>query len=898
MQKTAALEGKFCAEGRSRAATITRARAKRKKAAAAAAARVYSQLHITYCLKKVKEQTVVSYLKIIILIIFLPEELHPEHLLEPLHPEHLLELLHPEHLLGALLLEYLQALLHLEHPLELLHPEYPLVLLELLPRENPLRSGLELPVKQFGTFETPVRLKIGPEGATGYALGPRILIGSFLTLHRAIYYSTHYTHPILYKPFNAITKALLGHQVFLKVIFIRCSTRMQTKFTLQPMSVKNIIDSRMMHYRASAHQKTVHEGRKDYPCNKCEKKFGQKSYLLDHQKTIHECHKYYACDNCDKKFGFQSNLTRHRKMVHEGRKDFVCDGCKKKFGLKTDLLNHQRAIHEGRKDFACDECEKKFGKKSNLLCHQRTVHEGRKDFTCDICEKKFGQKMQLIRHQHTEHDCRKEHACDNCEKRFGLKADLIRHQKIVHEGLKDCSCDKCEKKFVEKSNLLYHERTIHEGRKDFKCDYCDKKFGNQGNLTRHRKMVHEGLKDYECDICDKKFGEKWILFQHQKTVHEGQNRSCIYKRKQRWVTWVTRPIMFPSIRRSLTNIPTSFPELKIASKSSFDQFGYLGYLGYSANNAPSTLLHLFVHCCHLTRHHVVLISTTLLPIFRQRQFLNNASGAASMVRLIWNCSCQQTQCFESVQCGKQNLIHLHTNQAFLHQFLLNHVWICINTEPFQNRLVLIGHHLQPKFLLCCPMLSSDSVTPAPINTSTGLGFCLTRANFNTAEHRKILTAQGNHNVRCNYVVDIEFDTTSIYRRNTCTDTKEQRASSKIGSYFSPGHRYPECAPGMKLCGLGAARFWVDGARVAAANVSSVIYISIYARYRYAAGGASAPRCRRAAANTYNHDDDEARRRRRREQHAAHQGNTSRALYTYSPASLEASCVLCPMCSIP
>uniref|UniRef100_A0ABD2WWW0 Uncharacterized protein n=1 Tax=Trichogramma kaykai TaxID=54128 RepID=A0ABD2WWW0_9HYME len=46
MQKTAALEGKFCAEGRSRAATITRALAKRKKAAAAA--RVCSQLHIKY----------------------------------------------------------------------------------------------------------------------------------------------------------------------------------------------------------------------------------------------------------------------------------------------------------------------------------------------------------------------------------------------------------------------------------------------------------------------------------------------------------------------------------------------------------------------------------------------------------------------------------------------------------------------------------------------------------------------------------------------------------------------------------------------------------------------------------------------------------------------------------
>ncbi|CAB0029305.1 unnamed protein product [Trichogramma brassicae] len=40
---------------------------------------------------------------------------------------------------------------------------------------------------------------------------------------------------------------------------------------------------------------TVHEGRKDYACDKCEQKFGRKSQLLLHQRTVHEgCKITYA----------------------------------------------------------------------------------------------------------------------------------------------------------------------------------------------------------------------------------------------------------------------------------------------------------------------------------------------------------------------------------------------------------------------------------------------------------------------------------------------------------------------------------------------------------------------------------------------------------------------------
>ncbi|CAB0033078.1 unnamed protein product [Trichogramma brassicae] len=235
-------------------------------------------------------------------------------------------------------------------------------------------------------------------------------------------------------------------------------------------------------------RRSFHEGRKDYECNKCEKKFGQKPHLLLHKKTVHEGRKDYKCDRCEKKFGMdlyknfipttEDYRCRQNAKVHEGREDiafkdfknYLCDSCGKKFGNKSSFHLHQKKIHEGCRDFACNECEKKFGLKTDLLRHQRSVHEGRKDYPCDKFEKKFGHKTRLITHQKTAHEGRKDYECDNCEQKFVEKSKLISHQKTVHESRKDYECDNCTKKFTQKSNLLLHKKSVHEGRKDYGCD--------------------------------------------------------------------------------------------------------------------------------------------------------------------------------------------------------------------------------------------------------------------------------------------------------------------------------------------------------------------------------------------------------------------------------------------
>ncbi|CAB0044570.1 unnamed protein product [Trichogramma brassicae] len=96
------------------------------------------------------------------------------------------------------------------------------------------------------------------------------------------------------------------------------------------------------------------------------------------------------------------SMIKHRETVHNGRKDYACDKCEKKFGEKSKLIRHQRTVQEGSKDYACNKCEKKFGVQSNLLVHQRTVHEG--IFRKSEIERLLGDSLYVFNIE-SNHDC-------------------------------------------------------------------------------------------------------------------------------------------------------------------------------------------------------------------------------------------------------------------------------------------------------------------------------------------------------------------------------------------------------------------------------------------------------------------------------------------------------------
>ena len=68
--------------------------------------------------------------------------------------------------------------------------------------------------------------------------------------------------------------------------------------------------------------------------------------------------------------------------VHEGKKPFGCDKCDRKFTSEKDLKRHISEVHEGTKPFECEFCDRKFSRKDAVKHHIAQVHEG-KLFKCD-----------------------------------------------------------------------------------------------------------------------------------------------------------------------------------------------------------------------------------------------------------------------------------------------------------------------------------------------------------------------------------------------------------------------------------------------------------------------------------------------------------------------------------
>ena len=59
-------------------------------------------------------------------------------------------------------------------------------------------------------------------------------------------------------------------------------------------------------------------------------------------------------------------MTRHTASIHEGRKPFKCEVCEKSFAEKSKLGSHMLSVHDRKKPFNCKECDKTFSKKDNM----------------------------------------------------------------------------------------------------------------------------------------------------------------------------------------------------------------------------------------------------------------------------------------------------------------------------------------------------------------------------------------------------------------------------------------------------------------------------------------------------------------------------------------------------
>ena len=86
------------------------------------------------------------------------------------------------------------------------------------------------------------------------------------------------------------------------------------------------------------HIQSVHEGRRDYNCNKCNKDFQSASYLRKHIQCVHEGRMDYKCKQCSEDFSTAHFLKKHVKNVHEGRRDLKLASDKEENSKETDKV--------------------------------------------------------------------------------------------------------------------------------------------------------------------------------------------------------------------------------------------------------------------------------------------------------------------------------------------------------------------------------------------------------------------------------------------------------------------------------------------------------------------------------------------------------------------------------
>ena len=294
-----------------------------------------------------------------------------------------------------------------------------------------------------------------------------------------------------------------------------------------------------------SHNKSLHEGIKNYNCNLCDSSFYQKQCLFEHFEKYHITYKRDLKD-------------------HEGLMPFNCNECNSGCWKKHDLLQHFVNDHEGKEKLDQKIEQSKEG----------TITLGNGKFNLEKDQMKVNivssqMKDQLNQKSHSK-DLKKDHPDQNNDKfkQYQDKQDQTidqfeqkindskqfdtvteqfnqRHMKSVSKDISSVNVDKksdstieiherknpwpftmCNKSFILQSNLMAHMDTQHDRvnllglikqalnnvtnideaipdqaiKKQIDAVHEEKKLSNT-SIKKQTKIVHEEKKLFKCSIC-------------------------------------------------------------------------------------------------------------------------------------------------------------------------------------------------------------------------------------------------------------------------------------------------------------------------------------------------------------------------------------------------------------
>ena len=207
-------------------------------------------------------------------------------------------------------------------------------------------------------------------------------------------------------------------------------------------------------------------------CNKenCGKLFKTWSHLSDHFYSHDKSPKPHLCSYCNYTSITRANVRKHELAVHEDpeRRDYQCDKCDKKFKTSSNLVEHQKT--HGNEKYTCQFCAKTFKTLIGFNQHQR-AHTGEL-FPCHSCGEKFQSKNSVNRHLKDVHGIfdnnsgygSKVNKCPKkgCSAEFSSEEDYRLHLRSAHQDNGAVLiCHLCRKMFPTKQALKQHFKKLH-----------------------------------------------------------------------------------------------------------------------------------------------------------------------------------------------------------------------------------------------------------------------------------------------------------------------------------------------------------------------------------------------------------------------------------------------------
>nr|XP_018912773.1 PREDICTED: zinc finger protein 260-like [Bemisia tabaci] len=207
-------------------------------------------------------------------------------------------------------------------------------------------------------------------------------------------------------------------------------------------------------YSLRTHVK-IHLADKGYPCDKCEKKFKQKSQLVNHLAGVHS-----------KKSSKENSSTDDANKWYTKK---VCKICSKTYADSKCLKKHIQAVHRKMKPYVCNICGHQSAKKAMMQIHIRS-HTGEKPYACTVegCSYRTGDHNSLRRHL-MGHTGNKPYRCLYCPFACIQTINLKRHIAAKHSQAQDCVsfCTLCPFSTVNpnlfKSHMNDHSKGLIEG---------------------------------------------------------------------------------------------------------------------------------------------------------------------------------------------------------------------------------------------------------------------------------------------------------------------------------------------------------------------------------------------------------------------------------------------------